>query len=801
VTRDGHLHASYRQELRWAWRSVKARGWRAVIIAVLFGVTLAANTIVFAAADAFVFRTFPYDQADRLVVIERIDRSVSDYIWPLALLGWRRQEDLFTGVHGHFGPAAAYVAVGDFAEAVRVERVTPGLFELLGVVPKWGRPFTKADASAKPSVATIGETLARRLFGDPAAALGRTLSTRSETLTVIGVMPASFRFPTGIEDVWRPLDLDTWPTNIAVRNIAKLRPDQTLDTAIQGVVLRRDTVAQAIDERLRGQQMRLRSMAAVRGNPKAATLFALLLGAAGCLLLIACANLASLELATVAQQRRTNSVQIALGASHWSLIRAALMERAVLLGASAGLGIAFTYWGIAFLGGQLPPTMRASLTHPLDVDARVMLFCSLAALGTWLLIALPSLWATSHLSVIDGLRDDPRTMPATPGTTRSRQVLVTTQVALTTMLLVGALLYLRSYWTEAGLDIGFDAANIATIEIYPAADAPRRGANLDLAILEKLRATPWIGLVSRTDSLPPSTDSGFAGRLNIEGRPTTTEWVKIHMRDVDPEYFKTMRIAVVQGRAFDAFSEADQVLVDERFAARYWPGSSPIGARFSIGGGNPPSYRVIGITRQLRSDRLTTVQGEEIYVAHIRHSPSYGALSSLRFVVRMDEHRLPDLSVLVRSLATRSVVRIETARARYKRLYADTTFAASVTNTFGFVALLVTATGIYAVMTWVVARRSKEMAIRMALGADVHRIRRMVLRSSILPVAAGGGIGFLGANLGSQWLGSQFSEIPAKDPLSYAAVAVLLMLTAIAATYLPARRASLLPPAITLRHN
>ncbi len=447
-----------RDELRSAWRRIRARGWRAGIEVGLLGIAFAANAVVFAAADTFVFRTLPYRHSDKLVVIERVDRSVSDYIWPEALRRWRAQSDLFAGVHAHAGPVPGYLAIGDTAEPVRGERVTPGLLEMLGVVPKWGRPFVAADSPAHAApVAIVGETLARRLFGDPSSAIGQILSTGSDTVTVVGVMPASFRFPTGTEEFWRPLDLDSWPATTAIRNVARLAPGRTLDSAVQEVVRLRNTIASAIDQRFRHQEMRLRSMADVRGNPKAAGLFVLLLGAAGCLLLIACANLASLELAAASRRTKEYALQLALGAGTASLARAALLEMAALLGVAAAIGVLLTSWGVQFFETQLTATMRATLTNPVDIDVRVIVYGLIAAVGTWLLTAAPSLWRMSRVSVIDGLRNDTRTTLGSPRTVQARQALVLTQVALTTTLLVTAFVFLRGYVREMQIDKGFDA--------------------------------------------------------------------------------------------------------------------------------------------------------------------------------------------------------------------------------------------------------------------------------------------------------------------------------------------------------
>jgi putative ABC transport system permease protein len=760
---------------------------------------------VFAAADVFVFRPLPYDNPSRLVVLDRLKDSSTDYLWPPSLPVWRTQRDLFSGVEAHKRESGSlYLTVHGVTERISVERVTPELFALLGVAPAWGRPFTAADMSqgATP-VVIIAEALARRLYGDPALALHRPFPVSGGTLTIAGVMPASFRFPDASEQIWRPLDLDQAPSNIGVNDVARLAPGQTLDSARRAVTARSDAVARRFDPRFVGDPIRVRPLAAALGNAGATSTFAMLLGAAACLLLIACGNVAGLELAAAARRVRTYAVQSALGASQASLVYGALLEGVLLLGASAAAGITLARWGTAFMAARLTPAMQAALTRPLTADIRVVAFTLAAAVGTWLVTALPPVWRIARLSLVDSLRNDPRVLPATRGVARSRRILLAWQVALTTFLLVGALLYLRTYLARAGLDTGFHATNIATIEAFPAPELRQRRAVIESAILARLRATPWVLSAARTDTLPPSTTGGGAGRLNVEGRESTKEWVYINMRDVDPEYFRTMGIDIVQGRAFDATTPKDEILVDERFARRYGPNSSPVGARFTIGGGGGmglggvSNFEIVGVTRQSRNDRATSTQGEQAYVAHIRIAPDY---HPLKFVARLDDgRRVADLAAVVRAVADRSVVRVDTLDARYARLDASSRLAATVTSGFGLVALLVAMAGMYAVAAFLVAGRSTEIAIRMAMGADRRSVRVLVRRWSLAPVTAGILVGLAAAAIGVRLLGARIPAIGPTDPVTYLGVAALVATTAFVATWWPARRAARIDAAVTLK--
>ena len=787
-------------EFHWVWRGLKTRGWRAVVIVLLFGVALAANAVVFAAADAFAFRTVPYWQSDRLVIVEQVGLYSSDYQRPQAIRGWRAHTDLFSSVQAHIAGGTAYLTANGETTAIAGHRITPGMFEMLGVLPRWGRPFTMSDLESALGRVILGESLARRVFGDPSAAVGGLFSTGSETLTVVGVMPASFRFPTAREEFWRPLDLAAWPNDRGLGNVARLADGLTMASAEEMFALRAPAVEQLLDRRVRNQQMRLRPMAALRVNGGARSVFLVLMGAAGCLLLIACANVASLEVAGVSRRIRDQAIQAALGASRGSLIRAMLTEGAVLVLASVAVASTLTAWGLTLLDDQLTVAMQDALTNPLDIDVRAMSFMAAAAFAMWMLTSVPAIRRLSRLAIVDGLRDDPRTMPVTRAAARSRNVLMAGQVALTTLLLAGALLYIRTYAAKVGLDKGFDDTNIATIVVSPAPDAPLKGGDLESRVLDRLRATDGVRLVSRTGSLPPSVQSGGISRLEILGRDPTQERVMLHGANVDPEFFATMNIVIVSGRAFEAGSPRDEVVIDERFARTYWPGGDAIGSRFqlrNVGLSGVTDFHVVGISRQLRADRLVTEAGEQVYVMYIRISPTSHPMT---FVARLDDPRvMARLDDAIRSVAERVTIRVDSVAARYARLEANVRLVAVLTTGFSVVALLVAVTGIYAVMAYLVAGRSREIAIRMALGSDRAGVRRLVLSNSLRFVVGGLAVGSLAAFAAASWLRAELFGVTPHDPMTYVSVGAIIVGTALFASWWPARHASRIDPAAALK--
>jgi predicted permease len=809
--RLGFLRSSGMNEMRWAWRGVRARGWRAVLIVLLFGITLGANAVVFSAADAFVFKTVPYAKPEGLVVFATgpVSMSGAAGTWRDAVVEWRKHDDIFVGIHAYTRGPSAYLTTNGVTEVAPSQLITPGMLELLGVVPAHGRPFVSADAEpgVDPTV-IISDALARQLFGEADRALGQPLPAVVERPTIVGVMPASFRFPSAVDQVWRPMDLASWRSNSSVNHVARLRSGLPLSTAAAMTQERLPAIVAGfpMPERLmfnrevREEGVALVSLADTRHRAGVGKSFLLLLSAAACLLLIACANVASLELAAASHRLRAMAVQTALGAARWSLIRVAVLEGALLLCASLAVAALLAFWGLDVLSTQLTVAMRDALVNPLDLDPRVLTFMVLIASATWMVTIVPAVITVSRLSVVEALRHDSRTQPVTRRAARSRQWLMSTQVALTVILLIGAALYIRTYSERIGLEKGLDARAVGTLLVSPAPGAKVNALELGRNIMTRLRALPGVKSLARTWSLPPSLQAGISGPLEIDGRDGKQGEPKLAFYTVDDEYFETMGIAIVEGQAYDESFEPDAVVVDERFAQKYWPDGSSLGARFNIGSagmGNVSKFRIVGVSRELRGDARVNERGQEVFVAYLRPSATEAPLS---FVIKIDdEARLPMIADVARSVAPNLVVRTDTIEARYRRLEADTRLAAAITSGFGTLAWIVAAGGIYAVMAFLVSGRTREIGIRMALGADEHAVRLMVLRSSMRSVAIGAVVGLGAAALAYQSITPQLFGVTPTDPATYAGVTALVIITALIATWFPARRAARVDPAITLR--
>ena len=788
-------------ETRWAWRGVRARGWRAGLIVALLSVALGAATVVFSAADSLVFDRIPYPNAGRLLVLQRVSTfsGPSDYVLPPVFREWRKHTDLFSAVHAHDRDISLYLTVGQVTEAIRTQRVSPGLFEMLGVRAQWGRLLQAGDEQPdRPAVAVIGEALARRVFGDPAAAVGQTLRAGTSEVVVVGVMPAVFRFPTSREQIWLPLDLARQRDNVGIRALLLRSPDVSMHT-LAGAVRERAASIERVTRFGQKEPTAAVPLASASLDARLRLVVAMLFGAAVCLLLIACSNVASLELAAAFLRARTLAIHAALGASRTSLVRTALFEVVFLIGASVVLAWGFATWGMGVLTASLPPAMSDPLANPIDVDRRALAFLAAAASLTWLLASLPAVVRAARRDVLEVLMRDHRS-GRTPIGIALRQLLTTAQVALTVVLLTGSVLVIRTYSAQIALEKGFDSRGLAAVTVLQPPNSGPPAVVLTETLLSRLRAQPGVIAVARAGSIPPSTAGGVGNKLSIVGRPTTAESIKLSTYTVDPQYFDTMGIRILAGRAFTAADPGGQLVVDEAFARKYWPAGDALGARFNMGGAGfagAHEFQIVGIAAHVRGDRDVTVGGEDQYAVYGRIPSTSHPLS---FVIRLEHPRqLGSLATLVREAAPGTIIRAELIDDRYARLFGDVRLAASVTAGFGVLAFVVAVSGIYGVMVFLVAIRTREIGVRLALGASPGRIRRMVLGSSAPFVAAGILLGIGASVAASTYLKSLLFGVSSFDPATLAAVGALLSVTALAAAYAPARRASQVDPAITLR--
>jgi putative ABC transport system permease protein len=811
------------REIQWAWRNVRARGWRSVLTIGLLALALAANTIVFSAADSLVFRRVAYPEPDRLITFDTRDaktgRPGGGFVSAAVLDEWRKQTDLFSGVHGHLYKTIFLTSSGE-PELVPAADVTAGLIEVLGVRPQWGRGLAEEDArQTDVHAVVIAETLARERFVDPARAVGQTIETTAEPLLVVGVMPASFRFPDSTQRIWRAFDpRGPLARNMGISPIARMAHGVSA-TQLSHVMQAR---SEAIYIAAGARSMVIASPAPLRTARVIAEqrrMLLLLLGAAASLLLTACANTAGLELAGALGRAKTYAIQLAVGASRSELVRTALVEGICLVGAAAAAAVALARVGTSALVRYLPPSLAGSV-NPIDVDHRALLVTTGFAGVAWILSSLPVVAFASRANLLELLRIEGQSVAASRGGARGRRALTVAQVALAVMLLVGSVLYVRSYLALVRLDKGFDSSGVVAISLTIPPQLLGSGserAAMVQTILDRVRARP--GVIGAFEGAPPPStgDSPTSNdHIEVDDRAPMGTDILVPRLWVDGDYFRVLGIPLVAGRMFERGDPPTNVIITEALAKRLWPGADAVGHRFREDPLFEWSY-VTGIVTHVRTIYDGTSGPQRYFQKYSLRQPpppvtasmtpkprgSFGGPSYgfVTVTARVDSRsRAADLYQTARSVDGRNILTVEFVDDQYARQFADRLLATRIVTAFGVLAFVVAAAGIYGLMAFLVANRAREIGIRMALGADSHRIRQLVVWSSMWLVLLGAALGIFGALVASRWAQSQLFGVSATDPMTIVLVTVGVVVTAVLATWHPARQATRIDPTMLLKN-
>jgi predicted permease len=810
----------FASEIKWAWRAVAARGWRAALIVALLGVALSANALVFSVADSLVFNRLPFRDSTRLIEIQAPpgpDGPGSSSVPAPILDLWRQQTDLFSGVHAYLTKTIFVVGDGQ-AELVRTADITPGLIEMLGVSPRWGRSIVPGDENdTSLQTVLISQALATRRFGAPDRAVGQRIETTADPLFVAGVMPATFSFPVRSIDIWRALD----PRGPLTRNfpgvfsIARMAPGWSRDTLQAAMAQRSEAIGAAA-----GQKPGYVGVPGAfdASGPGEATLFYLLLGAALCLLLTACANVASLELAAALGRARTYAVQLAIGASRATLGRVALAEGLVLIGLAFSVALALTALGLDALTTYLPSRLQNFTANRIDLDARLVTYMMGAAMLTWALVALPTVLYASRPRLLDLLKSEDRSTAASRKSGFVRRALTGAEVAIALLLVTGGTLYARSYQSLLAVDKGFDSRNLAQISFtIPVQYYSGHGEMPALAAETIARVTAVPGVLGATwASAPPSTGNSPGDvRIAVDGQAPASEPVSLGTSIVDAAYQTVIGLPVRRGRWLRPDDPATGVVVTEKFARRFWPGEDPVGRRLQVRPATP-WLDVVGVVGDMRtnSPRYDQFYESTYYMYVLRQPPpappppkpgappraTGGSWRFLNVTLRMDSpDRAEGVLAAARAIDRRVRVELDFVDDSYAEQHAETLLATRVVGAFAATAFIVAMVGIYGVMAFLVAGRTREIGIRMALGATAADIGRLVLSSSFTTVGVGAAVGVVAALVAARWTGSQFFGVAPTDPTTYVLVTGVVIATSMLATWRPARAAARVDPAITLR--
>jgi len=795
------------QDTRLSLRTlIKAPGFAAgTIVTLALGV--AATTAAFSVVDSILLNPVPFKDADRLVEIYQWGKTGGGPRQPQAMLGrWREQTQIFEAVEAHAERPFALTADAD-PEVILSSRVTVGLFRFLGVPPRIGRDFASDESSAR--VAIIGDSLWRRRFGSDPAIAGKTIHLDDDAYTIIGVMPSWFRFPLSNIQVWTPLMLNGNPqtTPPIISQIGKLRPGLPLEQADSAVA----TLAPQLNEALAktpGTTARIAPisrfatngfLAKIRDVHKTRTVLFLILAAAGLVLLASCANSANLFLSRGLARSRETAVRAAIGCSRLRLTCHVLVEAVVIAFIAGSLGLLIAAWSLRVLEGILPRNLVEGTLHPLALDMRVVLWAASASLVSAIIAAVvPSLRAARG-DINHALQG--RSTGRGRQEARLRGLLIATETALAFILMVGAGLLGRSLWTLMHVDQGWSTDDVVVVEPHFSgtrySDAGRRIAMLT-QIAREVGGIPGVEGAAISYQLPQMPSDISFGTFETEAGSVPELTASVNR--VSDSYFKTLGIPMYSGRTFSPADSADSVIITRQLAQRLWPNGDAVGKRMKMNTVLDwvTVVAVVGDVQTFGFDIKT--DPFEIYLP-FQPNTTGGRMNYVSVGTKDRTGMTEILRSRIRQLDPNLPVDIRPVKDIYAANLADPIFNAMLIGGFAFLTVLLAVAGVYATVTYEVSRRTQEIGIRVALGATRQAITTQIMKSSLAVAGIGAAAGLAASVAVTRLMTSMLYAVRPTDPLTFVLAALQLIGCVVVAAYWPARRASSVDPAITLRNE
>ncbi|MGH9868054.1 MAG: ABC transporter permease [Candidatus Polarisedimenticolia bacterium] len=793
---------SFTRDLRYALRGLRKAPVFTLAVVATLALGIGANTAIFSVVHATLLRDLPFADPDRLVMVWEDASKVGyprDTPSPANYIDWRDQNGVFESM-------AAMASVGfnltGSGEPERIEgaRVSATLFPLLGVQPLLGRVFAPdEDRPGANQVVVISHGLWQRRFGSDPAIVGSPLALNGASVTVVGVMAPSFRFPAVEDEIWIPMAFSADEAGRRgshfLKVVARLKPGVTLaqaQTEMTGIAHRLEELYPQSNTNVGAVVVPLHEQ--LVGNLRPALL--VLMGAVGFVLLIACANVANLLLARTAARQKEISIRVALGAERRQLVRQFLTESLVLAALGGCAGLLLSQWGIGLMKTFLPDALAQ--VKDVTLGAAVMVFAMAVSVITGLMFGLaPAVQASRQLS--DGLKEGTRGSSSGRMARRVRGALVASEIAVSLVLLIGAGLLMNSFVRLRHVDPGFDPGRLLTMRIALSEttyrQAERRSA-FYTELLSGLEALPGVESAAVTTNLP-LTFTGNSIGISIEGRPDPPPGREIIVvtRVVSPDYFRTMGIPVTGGRPFtgaDRDGSQPVAVISESMARLHWSGEDPVGRRIKSGpsaSGNP-YWTVVGVVKDVHQFDLGADPRPQIYLPYAQ----VGFFAPRDLVVRTSGEPLA-LAASVRRVVQdldrdQPIAQVRTMEEIVSSSVGTQRFSTLMLGLFALVALALASVGIYGLISYSVSQRTREIGIRMALGAQRRDVLRLVIFEGMTLVLVGAGIGLLGALALTRLMQGLLYGVSAVDPVTFLATFLLLAAVALSACYLPARRAA-----------
>jgi putative ABC transport system permease protein len=799
------------RDLRYGIKSLLKRPGFTAIAVITLALGIGANTAIFSVVNGVLWRPLPYPAPQQLVMTWENHQARGgperEWLSPSDFDDWRDQNTVFTHLSAlnDWGPT---LTGREDPEPLTGAAVSHDMFTLLGVEPSMGRTFRpEEDQSGAPNVVLLSHELWQRRFGSDQEIVGKSISLNEDNYTVIGVMPAGFKFPIiGNAELWRTLK----PTASATcqrgclvwRAIGRLKPEASIEQARSELsMIARRLAAQYPESNGKVGATLVPLHEQLVGNMQRPLL--VLLGAVVFVLLIACANVANLMLARGATREREMAIRAALGASRGQVIRQLLTESMLVALAGSAGGLLLAFWLLRFFISVSPP--GAPRFDQIGIDMPVLGFTFVMAMLTGLVFGLAPALHVSRPDLNYSLKDAAKGGPSGASGGGLRRVLVVAEMALALILLIGGGLMMKSFLQLQRVDPGFNPDHVLTLRLflnpthYP---QPQQVLTFYTQLLDRLQTLPGVQAVAGISTLPLSgneTDTSFM----IEGRPQPPPNQKpvAWYNSVSPDYFRAMGVRLTKGRVFtdrDDEKSSLVVIISEAMARRYWRNEEPLGKK--IGSGPGHWREIVGVVRDVKHFGLDADTPPSMYFP-VSQAPARG----MSLVVRTSGDPLTVVPALRSQILVgdknMAIAKISTMSDLVSSSITQQRFILLLLGCFAALALALAAVGIYGVMSYAVTQRTHEIGIRMALGARAPDVLKLVVRNGMALALVGVGVGLAGAFALTRLLQSLLFEVRPTDIATFSTVTLLLLSIALLACYLPARRATKVDPLVALRYE
>jgi putative ABC transport system permease protein len=800
------------QDLRYGARMLAKKPGFAFIAIITLALGIGANTAIFSVVNAVLLSPLPYVEADRLVwVTEHHEQIPTRWVSYPNFLDWRANSQSFEAMAAIRGWQMTLTGSGE-AQSITARMVTADYFRVMRAQPLIGRDFiAEEDQYGSPRVAMLSHAFWQTQLGGDPDIVGKTITLDDKPFAVVGVMPQEFQHQ-GPPAVWALTEQYAVPNSgwfnrdhrIVGFVIARLKSGATIETARAEMKSIEEQLANQYPLQNGGNTIQMTTLQeSIVGDTRQGLL--LLFAAVGLVLLIACANVANLLLARAATRRKEFALRAALGASRWRIMRQLLIESVLLGAAGGGAGLLLASWGIGLLIKFAPqdvPRLSGA-----TIGWRVFGFTFLLSIVTGIVFGLAPAWHSARVDLSKALKEGGRS--ASDGRSgRLRSAFVVAEIALAMTLLVSAGLLIKSLARLFASDPGFNAQNVAMMELLPRESYPSRPLLMQYhtQLLERVAAMPGVEAVCAANE-PPGLEPGWQNDINPEvngqyQKINPGELINVDWSIITADYFRVMQIPIKQGRAMTADEVArgaPVTIVDEQLARRFWPDGNAVGSHIKYD--SPTAHEIIGVAGNVRTYGSEALGRIKIYTPFGRTPLPRSTLAarssgvdpvSLIAAIKAESQAI-NPNVPISEAAT-----MESALARN---IAPRKFSAGLLTLFAAVALLLAAIGAYGVMNYTVTERTRELGIRIALGAQKGDVLRLIFGQSLRLALTGLALGLLASLVLTRWLKSFLFGVSATDPLTFVVIAVVLIAVALLACYLPARRAAKVDPGIALRYE